>query len=237
MKIDLNSKEFQKELKSTTEFAKLVCKENNFYPNPIEEENIRIYKGLTQNKIKHGKRYCPCFMVLGKTEKEKEEADNRVCPCEPALKQEIPNDGRCHCGIFCTEEYVENFETKPIENIMKETKENLTELLVQEEINGNDLINLLEARKKGDIKFLLIDVREESEYQAKRIVGVDHLIPTSSFYDKIKMIDNEKETPIVLQCHSGGRSYQAQQVMKQLGYKNVINLSGGISMFAGKTIT
>ena len=50
----------------------------------------------------------------------------------------------------------------------------------------------------------------------------------------MQIIENEKETPIVLQCHSGGRSYQAQQVMKKLGYKNVINLSGGISMYSGQ---
>lgn len=238
MKINLESREFQEELKKTTEFANQVCEKNNFYPNPIEEENTRIYKGLAQNKIKHGKRYCPCFMVIGKTKEEKSEADNRACPCVPALEQEIPNDGRCHCGIFCTEEYVEKFKEKPIKNTtntMEEKNTEISKLLHQEEINGNDLMSLLDAREKGEGNFLLIDVREESEYNTSRIVGVDYLIPTSSFYEKIKIIESEKETPIILQCHSGGRSYQAQQLMKQKGYKNVINLAGGISMYSGET--
>jgi len=33
-------------------------------------------------------------------------ADNRTCPCPQAINEEIPNDGKCHCGIFCTPEFV-----------------------------------------------------------------------------------------------------------------------------------
>jgi ferredoxin-thioredoxin reductase catalytic subunit len=32
--------------------------------------------------------------------------DDRVCPCPQALEKEIPEEGKCHCGIFCTPEYV-----------------------------------------------------------------------------------------------------------------------------------
>jgi len=47
------------------------------------------------------------FMVVGDTPEERKKADNRICPCKPALEKEIPEDGRCHCGIFCTPEFAE----------------------------------------------------------------------------------------------------------------------------------
>jgi ferredoxin-thioredoxin reductase catalytic subunit len=33
-------------------------------------------------------------------------SDNRICPCPQAINDEVPNEGKCHCGIFCTPEYV-----------------------------------------------------------------------------------------------------------------------------------
>ncbi len=44
-------------------------------------------------------------MVLGATKEERKKEDNRICPCKPALETEIPEDGKCHCGIFCTPEH------------------------------------------------------------------------------------------------------------------------------------
>jgi len=33
--------------------------------------------------------------------------DDRICPCKPAIEKELPEDGICHCQIFCTPEYRE----------------------------------------------------------------------------------------------------------------------------------
>jgi len=33
--------------------------------------------------------------------------DNRIGPCNQPLEKEIPEDGRCHCGIFGTPEFAE----------------------------------------------------------------------------------------------------------------------------------
>ena len=124
----------------------------NFFSHPKAEENHRIYIGLTRNKMLHGKRYCPCFMVIGETAKQKEEAQNRVCPCEPALKEEIPNEGKCHCGIFCTKEYTNSYNEKEInkkvmERTQKEGSYNFEKLFAKNEITGDELTVLLEARK------------------------------------------------------------------------------------------
>ena len=113
-KIDTNSKEFLEEKARTQEFVNKVYEVKGFVKNPDDEINESILVGLTRNKMIYGTRYCPCFMVQGETKEERKKADNRVCPCKPALTKEIPEDGVCHCGIFCTPEYAKNKVSKDI---------------------------------------------------------------------------------------------------------------------------
>lgn len=100
--IDINSPEFLEALKKTKEFTKKVREKFSFVASDNEEINKTIEEGLSRNKLLYSKRYCPCFIIIGKTQEERNKADNRVCPCKPALKVEIPRDGKCHCGIFCS---------------------------------------------------------------------------------------------------------------------------------------
>ena len=237
-KIDIESHEFQLELDKTTVFSERVRKKMRFQPNPIESENERIFIGLTVNKLSKGKRYCPCFMVEGKTKEERKIANNRICPCNPALQNEIPKNGRCHCGIFCTQDYVDNFAKEEVKEAVHSTnleKENLEKLFKKDEIESGNLMNLLDGRTQGLVDFLLIDVREEREYNIKKIIGQDYLIPTSNFYKGVNIISNQKEANIVVHCHSGARSVQVQQLMRSLGFITGINLKGGISNYGGDT--
>ena len=239
MKINLSSKKFKSELQKTKVFAEKVCDEMGFYPNPVKEVNSRIYTGLTRNKFIHGERYCPCFIVVGATTIEKQKSSNRVCPCVAALEKEIPIDGKCHCGIFCSKEYISNYKKEGMKKSVQSpslSKEDILKILKQKEITGKELIGMLKARSLSIIDFILVDVREDSEYRSGRIFGVDYLVPTSNFSSDIKSLKNKKDCNIIVQCHSGGRSYQVQQIMKKMGYKNVINLSGGISSYEGKIV-
>ena len=108
------------------------------------------------------------------------------------------------------------------------------EILDKNEINGEELEYLLFERKNKRVDFLLVDVREEYEYNEKKIVGVDYLIPLSNFFNKAKEIEQFKSKPIVTKCKVGGRSAQAQMQLKLLGFEKVINLSGGISKYKGQ---
>ena len=110
------------------------------------------------------------------------------------------------------------------------------ELLEKNEINGEELEYLLLERKKEKIQFLLIDVREEYEYDENRILGVDYLVPLSDFFNKVKDIEMYKSKPIIAKCKSGGRSAQAQRQLRLMGFDKVINLSGGISNYKGEII-
>ena len=112
---------------------------------------------------------------------------------------------------------------------------NIEKIISKNEIVGEELEFLLEERESNKIEFLLIDVREEYEFQQKHILGVDNLIPMSQFFNKISEIENKKDKLVVVQCKLGGRSSQAQRQLKVMGFSKVINLAGGISEYKGKT--
>jgi len=239
--IDMNSDEFQAELEKTWTFVDKVNNQFGFVLNPSEEVNEGVAMGLARNKMIYGKRYCPCFMVIGETPEEQKAADNRICPCKPALEKEIPEDGKCHCGIFCTPEYAKaQMMHDEIEEIVHQhsrglTKEQAEMLLKEEQLDGDELEALIEARNLGMVHFTLVDTREFMEFQMGHIVGTDVLVPTSQFYAKVEeMLAGKKEEAIIVYCHSGSRSFQVQHAMKSLGFQQISNLRPGIIGFSGE---
>ena len=240
--IDMNSDEFQAELEKTWKFVDKVNNQFGFVLNPNDEVNEGVAMGLARNKIIYGKRFCPCFMVIGETKEEQKVADNRICPCPPALEKEIPEDGLCHCGIFCTPEYATaQAQHDTIEEVVHEHSRGLTKaeaevLLKEEQLDGDELEALIEAKNIGMIHFTLVDTREFMEFQMGHIVGTDTLVPTSQFYAKVEEeLAGKKSEPIIVYCHSGSRSFQVQHAMKGLGFEHVCNLRPGIIGFSGET--
>jgi molybdopterin/thiamine biosynthesis adenylyltransferase/rhodanese-related sulfurtransferase/molybdopterin converting factor small subunit len=77
---------------------------------------------------------------------------------------------------------------------------------------------------RGD-KFTLIDVREPHEFQICRIPGAT-LIPLGDLAKRSSELDPKGE--IVAHCKSGARSQKAVDFLKQNGFKNVRNMTGGI---------
>lgn len=237
-KIDTNSEEFQIEFELTKQFTNKVLEEHGLTYNPDEEVNESIQVGLTRNKLIYGKRFCPCFMVIGQTTQEQENSENRLCPCVPALTKEIPSKGSCHCGIFCTKEEAlriekENHLHDSIATHEGLTKEECEKLLLEDEINSMELEALLEARRAGVTKFNLVDTREWMEWVGNRIIGTDYLVPTTSFYQAIEQV-KQKNLPVIVYCHSGSRSAYCQRIMQNMGFKSVTNLDYGISSYSGE---
>lgn len=239
--IDMNSPEFIAEMEKTWKFTEKVNKQFGFVPNPNEEVNEGVVMGLARNRLMYGKRFCPCFMVQGNTPEERKKADNRICPCTPALEKEIPEDGLCHCGIFCTPEYAaaqkadDDMEETAHQHSKGLTQDGAEILVKKEQLDGDELEALIEARELGMVEFELIDTREHMEYMMGHIRGTDLLLPTSQFYAKVEEIADKKDTQIILYCHTGSRSYQVQQVMGTLGFKHVGNLTHGIISYSGAT--
>ena len=241
IKIDMESVEFKEEMVKTKEFTNKVCASKGWVYNPIEDINEGVTMGLARNKMIYNKRFCPCFMVIGETKEERKVADNRICPCKPAIEKEIPNEGKCHCGIFCTPQYAKDNAIEEEAEIVAHnhsrglTKKECEAILANDQLDGDEIISLLEARELNMIDFNLIDVREWMEWNQQRIVGTDYLIPTTSFYNQLDQIENQKEKATILYCLTGSRSAYCQRVMKDMGWKHVSNFTRGIIAFSGAT--
>lgn len=73
----------------------------------------------------------------------------------------------------------------------------------------------------------IIDVREMGEYQDDNIGAL--LVPLSEIRNfEADAIEDYKENEIIIHCKSGKRSMEAAMILEQMGFKNLVNLDGGI---------
>lgn len=75
--------------------------------------------------------------------------------------------------------------------------------------------------------FVLVDVREDTEWAAGRAAGAVH-IGKGVLERDIETIIKNQTTEIVLYCGGGFRSALAGDVLQQMGYRNVLSMAGGI---------
>ncbi len=72
----------------------------------------------------------------------------------------------------------------------------------------------------------LVDVRTAQEYSAGTIEGAVNIdVLSSDFAQKIGKLDKSKKTLIF--CRSGSRSARAGGMMEDMGFENIVDLSGG----------
>lgn len=76
---------------------------------------------------------------------------------------------------------------------------------------------------------LLIDVREADEYSAAHIPGAIN-IPRGLLEFKLSNDAQlaERTLKLVLYCKNSGRSALAADALREMGYRNVLSLAGGI---------
>ena len=78
---------------------------------------------------------------------------------------------------------------------------------------------------RGD-KFLLIDVREESEFAKDHLPGAIHLGKGIIERD-IEMAVPDKAAELILYCGGGYRSALVADILQNMGYTNVWSMAGG----------
>ncbi|MFN9084732.1 MAG: molybdopterin-synthase adenylyltransferase MoeB [Acidobacteriota bacterium] len=93
------------------------------------------------------------------------------------------------------------------------------------EISPKEVKALIDAKEN----FVLIDVREPHEFQIGRI-PTSTLIPLGDLPKKVAELDPNAN--YVLHCKMGGRSAKGCDVLRQAGFKNVRNMTGGISAWS-----
>jgi len=129
-----------------------------------------------------------------------------VCGDHPTITKLI--DYEQFCGLTRGEE-------------KKETAQNGMAVITAKELKA-----LMDSKKK----FVLLDVRENEEYGIAKIPG-SKLIPLGLLPARVTELDPEAD--IVVHCHHGGRSAKAIELLKNIGFKKLRNLTGGIDAWSG----
>jgi rhodanese-related sulfurtransferase len=101
--------------------------------------------------------------------------------------------------------------------IVEDTRKRIREVTIDE----------VKAKLDRMEKFLLIDVREESEYAADHLPGAVHLGKGIIERDVEARVPDQ-DTPMVLYCGGGFRSALAADNLQKMGYTQVLSMDGGI---------
>jgi len=81
-------------------------------------------------------------------------------------------------------------------------------------------------------EIVLVDVREKHEWNEGHIPGALH-VPRGYLELQVEEAVPDKEKTVVLYCAGGVRSLMAGTTLQQMGYKNVISMSGGFGAWKG----
>ena len=82
-------------------------------------------------------------------------------------------------------------------------------------------------------KFLLVDVREESEFAKDHLPNAIHLGKGIIERDIEERVP-DTSAPLILYCGGGFRSALAADNLQKMGYTNVISMDGGIRVWREK---
>jgi sulfur-carrier protein adenylyltransferase/sulfurtransferase len=73
---------------------------------------------------------------------------------------------------------------------------------------------------------LFLDVRERDEWEEGHIPGAV-FVPRGNLESRIESVEADRDRPIVVYCAGGSRSAFAAKSLQELGYTNVLSLTGG----------
>ncbi|AFY74525.1 Rhodanese-related sulfurtransferase [Synechococcus sp. PCC 7502] len=107
--------------------------------------------------------------------------------------------------------------TEKFQKLADEAKAKIQEISIEE---------FTSLDKKEETPPILIDVREESEWQKAHIEGAIHL-SRGVIELKIEEAVPDLDAPIVCYCGGGNRSALVAESLQKLGYTNVQSLIGG----------
>lgn len=109
------------------------------------------------------------------------------------------------------------------EKLCDEARANIKEVTVDE---------VADRLAKGE-SFVLVDVREESEFARGRIRTARHMSRGVIERDIEKAIP-DLDADIVLYCGGGYRSALSAESLQRMGYRNVKSMAGGWRAWKGK---
>jgi len=104
----------------------------------------------------------------------------------------------------------------------------------QKNIDPKDLCAFL--ARNGNQGVLLLDVRTVAEFEGKANDKFGRLanavnIPIQELDKRMEELSNWKDKQVVVYCSHSHRSPRASYMLSQNGFKNVTNMSGGMSVW------
>jgi rhodanese-related sulfurtransferase len=105
---------------------------------------------------------------------------------------------------------------KTFHEICAESKKNIKECTVE------DVIKMKQSKED----FVLIDTREDNEFNAAHIKGAIH-IGRGILERDIHLHIPSHDIKIILYCGGGFRSALAAESLQKMGYENVMSMDGG----------
>jgi len=93
-----------------------------------------------------------------------------------------------------------------------------------------DVLSVKQLRDRGE-PFLLLDVRNPEEHVTARIEG-STLIPITELQSRLGELEPHRGQRIVVHCHFGGRSQRVTMFLRQQGFTQVQNMTGGIDAWS-----
>ena len=94
-------------------------------------------------------------------------------------------------------------------------------------------VDQVKRKLDGGEKFVVVDVREESEFAKDHLPGAIHLGKGVIERD-IEARFPDLNTPLVLYCGGGFRSALAADSLQKMGYTSVLSMDGGIRAWREK---
>jgi adenylyltransferase/sulfurtransferase len=105
---------------------------------------------------------------------------------------------------------------KTYKQLMEEARQAIPEVTVDEVKN---------RMERGE-KWALLDVREREEYREGHLDGALSL-PRGFLEMRVEEAVPDKSAPVIAYCAGGVRSLIAARTLKEMGYENVVSMSGG----------
>jgi rhodanese-related sulfurtransferase len=89
-----------------------------------------------------------------------------------------------------------------------------------------DVLGVKQMLDAGE-KFVMLDCREADEVATAKIPGSLH-IPMREIPARLAELESHRQGRLVVHCHHGGRSQRVTHYLRQQGFPQVQNMSGGI---------
>jgi rhodanese-related sulfurtransferase len=100
--------------------------------------------------------------------------------------------------------------------------------IIRNKLDGVKSITPLDFKTRIKDDILILDVRSEKEFQARKIDSKNVInIPIKELRESLDRIPKDKE--VIVSCAIGTRAYEAVRILMNRGYENVRFLDGALA--------